>query len=71
MWFEAQYTIATNEFEAVSCCDAALQSSDTGILCSATCRSLLEGVLNSCPTVSGDKLYYTYVTLALDKQYLF
>ena len=41
--FEAQCTVATNEFNAVSTCDYALQSNDIGALCSASCRSLLEG----------------------------
>ena len=54
--FEAQCNAATDAFDAVSSCDTAIQNSDLSTLCSRTCRSLLEGILNSCASVSGSKL---------------
>ena len=54
--FEAQCNAATDAFDAVSSCDTALQNYNIAALCTGTCRRSLEGILNSCSSVSGSKL---------------
>ena len=51
--YEAQCAVATNAITAVSTCSDALQNGDIGDLCTATCRSLTNNLINSCPSVSG------------------